>query len=98
MYSKSTCSSFGNPNFKALMTRAARIVIAGVMSECCVLATAVDAIDTGTPVVYLTDACSGSSQEYEDMVVSMMEFASPTHTSVMTAAEYLEARAAEIQK
>ena len=51
LHSKSTYSSFGNPDFKSLMVRAGRIVITGVMRECCVLATAVDAIDTGTPVV-----------------------------------------------
>ena len=33
------------------------------MSECRVLATAIDAIDTGTPVVYLPDACSGSTDK-----------------------------------
>ena len=65
------------------------------MSECCVLATAVDAIDTGTPVVYLTDACSGSTEEYEDMATAMMEFASPTHTAVMTCEEYTALRQAQ---
>ena len=89
---KSTYSSFGNPDFKSLMARAGRIVITGVMSECCVLATAIDAIDTGTPVVYLIDACSGSTQEYEDMATAMMEFASPTHTAVMTCEEYTALR------
>lgn len=77
------------------MARAGRIVITGVMSECCVLATAIDAIDTGTPVVYLTDACSGSSEEYEDMATAMMEFASPTHTAVMTCGEYAALRQAQ---
>ena len=88
LYSKSTYSSFGNPDFKSLMARAGRIAITSVMSECCVLATAIDAIDTGTPVVYLTDACSGFSEEYEDMAAAMMEFTSPTHTAVMTCKEY----------
>ena len=40
LYFKSTNSSFGNPDLKSLMARAGRIVITGVMSECCVLATA----------------------------------------------------------
>lgn len=40
------------------------------------------------PVVYLTDACSGSTQEDEDVATAMMEFASPTHTAVMTCEEY----------
>lgn len=92
LYSKSTYSSFGNPDFKSLMARAGRIAITGVMSECCVLATAIDAIDTGTPVVYLTDACSGSTEEYGDMATAMMEFASPTHTAVMTCEEYTALR------
>lgn len=95
LYSKSTYSSFGNPDFKALMGKAARIVITGVMSECCVLATAIDGIDTGTPLVYLTDACSGSTEEYEQMTIAMMEFASPTHTAVMTTDEYIALRAEE---
>ena len=94
LYSKSTYSSFGNPDFKSLMARAGRIVITGVMSERCVLATAIDAIDTGTPVVYLTDACSGSTEEYEDMATATMEFASPTHTAVMTCEEYAAPRQA----
>ena len=64
------------------------------MSECCVLATAIDAIDTGTPVVYLTDACSGSSEEYEAMAATIMEFASPTHTAVMTLEKYTALRQA----
>ena len=53
-----------------------------------------DAIDTGTPVVYLTDACSGSSEEYENMATAMLEFASPTHTAVMTCEEYAALRQA----
>ena len=40
LYFKSTYSSFGNPDLKSLMARAGRIVITGVMSGCCVLATA----------------------------------------------------------
>ena len=42
--------------------------------------------------------CVGNGIAFESMVVSMMEFASPTHISVMTTGEYLEARAAELQK
>lgn len=46
------------------------------------------------PVVYPTDACSGSTEEYEDMATAMMEFASPTHTAVMTCEEYMALRQA----
>lgn len=44
------------------------------------------------PVVYLTDACSGSTQEYEDVATAMMEFASPTHAAIMTCKEYTALR------
>ena len=70
--------------------------MSGVMAECCVLATAIDAIDaidTGIPLVYLTDACSGSSKEYEEATVMMMDFAT-THVTVMTCEEYSAARGA----
>ena len=93
LYDKSTYSSYGNPDFKALMEKADRFVMSGVMAECCVLATAIDAIDTGIPLVYLTDACSGSSKEYEEATVRMMEFAA-THATVMTCEEYRAARGA----
>ena len=95
LYSKSTYSSFGNPDFKALMARAGRIVLAGVVSECCVVATAFDAIDTGTPVVYLTDACSGCSEENEQMIETLMCTFSPTHTAVMTSEEYTALKQAQ---
>ena len=77
------------------MARAGRIVLAGVVSECCVLATAIDAIDTGTPVVYLTDACSGCSEEKEQMVEALIAGFSPTHTAVMTSQEYTALRQVE---
>lgn len=94
MYSKSTYSSYGNPDFKAIMGKADRFVMSGVMAECCVLATAIDAIDTGIPLVYLSDACSGSSEEYEQATIMMMDFAS-THAAVMTCEEYVAARKGE---
>lgn len=55
---------------------------------------AIDAIDTGASVVYPTDACSDSTEEYENMATAMMEFASPTHTTVMTLEEYTALRQA----
>lgn len=91
-YDKSTYSSYGNEDFKALCMRADRIVVTGVMAECCVLATVIDGIDTGTPVVYLTDAVAGSSEEYEQEAEDMVAFASPIHTTLMTTEEYIASR------
>jgi nicotinamidase-related amidase len=95
LYAKSTFSSFGNPDFKALMAKARRIVISGVVSECCVIATTIDAIDTGAPVVYLTDACSGGSDENEGKISWLVGTLSPVHTAVMTTQQYIDARSKE---
>ena len=68
LHSKSTYSSFGNPDFKSLMVRAGRIVIPGVMSECCVLATAVDAIERlKTELVRLTERAERGRMQAEEL-------------------------------
>lgn len=91
-YDKSTYSSYGSQEFKDLCLQADRIIVTGVMAECCVLATVIDGIDTGTPVVYLSDAVAGSSEEYEQEAEDIVAFASPTHTTVMTTDEYIASR------
>jgi nicotinamidase-related amidase len=40
-----------------------RIYIAGVSTDCCVLSTALEAVDDGIEVFIIEDACAGSSQE-----------------------------------
>lgn len=92
-YSKSTYSSFGNADFAELCNYADRIILTGVMAECCVLATAFDAIDAGLEIVYLTDAVAGCSDEYEQETEDIMAFYSPLHTELMTTAEYIASRA-----
>lgn len=92
VYDKSTYSSYGNEDFKHLTLKADRVIITGVMSECCILATVVDAIDTGVPLVYITDACSGSTEEYEKQTESIVSFASPLHTLLMTTDEYIASK------
>lgn len=66
-----------------------RVVLTGVVAECCVLATAIEAIDMGCHVVYLRDACSGVSEETEQAVLKVLEGLSPPHVTIMTTAEYL---------
>ncbi len=91
-YDKSTYSSYGNEEFKQLCLQADRIIVTGVMAECCVLATVIDGIDTGTPIVYLSDAVAGSSEEYEQEAEDIVAFASPLHTTIMTSDEYIASR------
>lgn len=67
-----------------------RLVLTGVVSECCVLSTAMAAIDLGAKVVYLKDAVSGSNKETEKAVELIMRGMEPVHAKIMTTREYLE--------
>lgn len=91
-YDKSTYSSYGNEEFKQLCLQADRVVITGVVAECCVLATLIDGVDTGTPMVYLSDAVSGGSEENEAAVENIIESSFSVHTTIMTSEEYIASR------
>lgn len=67
-----------------------RILLAGVVAECCVLATLMAAMDAGKKVVYLTDCVAGQSADYEDAVRKIAETYVPTHAQVMDSREYLQ--------
>ena len=76
----------------ALISRLAgkkRVVLTGVVAECCVLATMMDAIDLGYEVIYLYDCVSGFTDENEKMIRTLAESFSPIHTQVMSSAEYI---------
>ena len=66
-----------------------RVLLTGVVAECCVIATAMALIDAGAQVVYLKDAVAGQSAAFEERVEEILGALSPVHTSVMTVAEYL---------
>ena len=68
-----------------------RILLSGVVAECCVLATLMAAMDAGKKVVYLTDCVAGQSADYEDAVRKIAETYVPTHAQVMDSREYLQA-------
>lgn len=67
-----------------------RVVITGVVSECCVLSTAMAAIDLGGKVIYIKDAVAGSSKKHEKAVELIMRGMEPIHAKVMTLREYIE--------
>lgn len=75
--------------FKTINT-GGRIVLTGVVSECCVLSTAMAAIDLGAKVIYLKDAVSGSNNKTEKAVELIMRGMEPVHAKIMTTREYLE--------
>lgn len=89
LYAKSVYSSMKIPEVAAAAQKAGRIVLTGVVSECCVLSTAFEAIDIGCKVVWLTDGVSGFDREKEKAAELMLTGLSPVHTTLMTVKEYL---------
>lgn len=93
VYDKSTYSSYHNPDVAQLCKLAQRVVITGVVAECCVLATAYSAIDAGNKVIYLKDAITGLSLESEHITEQLIENFAPIHTKIMTVEDYKNERA-----
>lgn len=89
IYTKSVYSSMKIDKVRELSEEANRIVISGVVSECCVLSTVLEAIDLGYKVIYLKDACAGFNDETEASVLKVFEGLIPLHIEVMTTEEYL---------
>ena len=89
MIVKSTYSSMDSQQLLALAAGRKRIVLAGVVAECCVLASMMEAIDNGTKVVYLTDCVAGQSPRNEDCIRKVAESFAPLHTEVMDSETYL---------
>ena len=87
---KSVYSSMKIPEVMQAAKEAEHIVLTGVVAECCVLATMMEAIDLGCPVIYLTDAVSGQSDEKEAQIAALAESFAPVHTLVETSESYLE--------
>lgn len=91
-YDKSTYSCFSHPYIRAAadraMVRGGDIVLTGVVSECCVLATFFQGADLGYRFVYLRDACAGLNDETEKATLKILEGLAPLHVRIMTAEEY----------
>lgn len=88
---KSTYSSLDSADVLAAAEGKKAVVLAGVVADCCVLATMYDAIDLGYEVVYLYDCIGGVSSQSEAEIRALAEVFSPVHTSVMSSEEYLAA-------
>ena len=67
----------------------ARVVVAGVVDDCCVLSTVFELIDAGVYTVYLTDATSGLTKEKAAATRLTLEGLSPLHVKLMTTEEYI---------
>lgn len=69
--------------------QAGRVVVTGVVAECCVLSTVLALMDAGIYVVYLTDGVSGLSREKEAATELILSGLSPLQIALMTTDEYL---------
>ena len=91
LYSKSVYSSMKIPKLQEISRNCRQLVLCGVVSECCVLATALDAIDFGIPVVFLTDGVSGLDREREHASELVLGGLSPVQCRLMSIEDYLKA-------
>ena len=89
LYTKSVYSSLAIPEVLEAAKKADRVVITGVVAECCVLSTVFALIDAGIYTIYLTDGVSGLDREKEASTELVLSGLAPLHVSMMTVEEYL---------
>lgn len=90
VYEKSKYSSLSIPQVRKACLKAKRVVVSGVVNDCCVLATVFELIDAGVYTVYLTDATSGLDKEKAAATELTLSGLSPLHVKLMTSQEYIE--------
>jgi len=81
-FAKATYSCFGSPEFLDLTRNTSHFVIAGVETDCCVMATVLDAIDLGISITVVTDAITSPSKIAHD---GALEFFRRVPLQVLTA-------------
>lgn len=93
-YTKDKYSSLCNKKVlkacKKASAKGGRVVLTGVVAECCVLFTAMALIDEGIYCIYLTDAVSGLDKPKEEATELVFKGLSPLHIQMMTVEEYLK--------
>ncbi|MFT4468577.1 cysteine hydrolase family protein [Arthrobacter sulfonylureivorans] len=56
------------------------IILTGVATDCCILATALGAVDAGRYVTVVADACAGQSDQAHESTLALLELLSPMVT------------------
>ena len=64
--------------------RAARVVVTGVVAECCAQSTVLAGIDLGHRMVYLTDAVAGVPPESEAQAEAIVSYMTVPNTEKLT--------------
>lgn len=90
LYSKSQYSCLSNDAVREKCRNSKRVILCGVVAECCVLSTLFALVDEGIMAIYLEDAISGLTKETERSALEIAKTLSPLHISIMTAEEYLQ--------
>jgi Amidases related to nicotinamidase len=78
------------PNVLEACKKARRVVVTGVVAECCVLSTVFSLIDEGIYTVYVTDGVSGLDKPKEDATILTLSGLSPLHVEITTADDFLK--------
>lgn len=87
VYDKSTYSSWTD-EVKDVSEKYDRIILCGVVADCCILSTLFSIIDSGKKLIYLTDCISGKSYDNEKMIQKLVKNFSPIHVSIMDTKTY----------
>ena len=80
-FAKGTFSKWGH-ELADLIPPGAEMVLTGVATDCCILATALGAVDAGRYVTVVTDGCAAVSDEAQDQTLGLLELLSPMCTVV----------------
>ena len=86
---KSTYSVFGAPELRAQLDRDDELILCGVETDCCVLATALEAIDHGVPVTVVEDAVASPSPTGHEGALALFRRLDDDQVKVTTAARLL---------
>jgi nicotinamidase-related amidase len=73
---------------RALTDPSARVVLCGVSTDCCVLMTALAAVDDGAFVRVVADACGAKTPEAHEGALSLLRTRAPQLTITSTAEEW----------
>ena len=79
-----TAGTFGkwNADLRAIVGDQPRLALAGVSTDCCVIATALPAADAGASIRVVRAACAGSTRENHERAVAAMALFGPQLTIV----------------
>lgn len=88
---KSTYSSYKSDKIKSIIEsgRYDRVVVCGVTAGCCVIATVFDLIDTGIPVLYISDAVGQHTEGtgvYTEKILGSLD----VHVTLTNTIQYIE--------